>query len=24
MAAGIWHNNKIGAPVARSLVAFDH
>ena len=24
MAAGIWHNNKIGAPVTRSLVACDH
>jgi len=24
MAAGIWHNNKIGAPVTRSLIAFDH
>jgi hypothetical protein len=24
MAAGIWHNNKIGAPVTRSLVAYDH
>lgn len=24
MAAGIWHNNKIGAPVTRSLIAYDH
>jgi hypothetical protein len=24
MAAGIWHNNKIGALVTRSLVAYDH
>jgi hypothetical protein len=24
MATGIWHNNKIGAPVTRSLIAFDH
>lgn len=24
MAAGIWHNNKIGALVTRSLVACDH
>lgn len=24
MAAGIWHNNKTGAPVTRSLIAFDH
>lgn len=24
MAAGIWHNNKVGAPVTRSLVAYDH
>jgi hypothetical protein len=24
MTAGIWHNNKIGAPVTRSLVAYDH
>jgi hypothetical protein len=24
MAAGIWHNNKIGAPVTRSLTAYDH
>ncbi|WP_330321504.1 IS982 family transposase (plasmid) [Streptomyces clavifer] len=24
MAAGIWHNNRIGAPVTRSLVAYDH
>ncbi|MGI5291574.1 IS982 family transposase [Nonomuraea polychroma] len=24
MAAGIWHNNQIGAPVTRSLIAFDH
>jgi hypothetical protein len=23
-AAGIWHNNKVGAPVSRSLVAYDH
>jgi hypothetical protein len=24
MAAAIWHNNKIGAPVTRSLIAYDH
>ncbi|MDH6708266.1 hypothetical protein P3T27_005005 [Kitasatospora sp. MAA19] len=24
MAAGIWHNNLIGAPVTRSLIASDH
>jgi hypothetical protein len=24
MAAGIWHNNLIGAPVTRSLIAYDH
>jgi hypothetical protein len=24
MATGIWHNNKIGAPVTRSLIAYDH
>jgi hypothetical protein len=24
MAAGIWHNNKVGAPVTRSLIAYDH
>lgn len=24
MAAGIWHNNKIGASVIRSLIAYDH
>jgi hypothetical protein len=24
MAAGIWHNNQTGAPVTRSLIAFDH
>jgi hypothetical protein len=24
MAAGIWHNNKLGAPVTRSLIAYDH
>ncbi|MER6237645.1 IS982 family transposase [Streptomyces clavifer] len=24
MAAGIWHNNRIGAPVTRSLIAYDH
>jgi hypothetical protein len=24
MAAGIWHNNKIGALVTRSLIAYDH
>ncbi|MES0837391.1 MULTISPECIES: hypothetical protein [Nocardiopsidaceae] len=24
MAAGIWHHDKIGAPVTRSLVACDH
>jgi hypothetical protein len=24
MAAGIWHYNQIGAPVTRSLIAFEH
>jgi hypothetical protein len=24
MTAGIWHNNLIGAPVTRSLIAYDH
>lgn len=24
MAAGIWHNNLIGTPVTRSLIAYDH
>ena len=24
MTAGIWHNIKIGAPVTRSLVPYDH
>lgn len=24
MTAGIWHNNQTGAPVTRSLIAFDH
>ena len=24
MAAAIWHNNKIGAPITRSLIAYDH
>ena len=24
LAAAIWHNNKTGAPVTRSLVAYDH
>ncbi len=24
MAAGIWHNNAVGAPVTRSLIAYDH
>ncbi len=24
MTVGIWHNNQTGAPVARSLIAFDH
>lgn len=24
MASAIWHNNRIGAPVTRSLVAYDH
>ncbi|MEU3518298.1 IS982 family transposase [Streptomyces sp. NPDC006654] len=24
LAASIWHNNKIGAPVPRSLIAYDH
>nr|BEK63473.1 hypothetical protein KPHV_07000 [Kitasatospora purpeofusca] len=23
-AAGIWHNNLIGTPVTRSLIAYDH
>jgi hypothetical protein len=23
-AAGVWHNNKTGAPITRSLIAFDH
>ena len=24
MAAAIWHNNKTGASVTRSLIAYDH
>ncbi|MFV2094773.1 IS982 family transposase, partial [Micromonospora sp. LOL_014] len=24
MAAAIWHNNKTGAPVTRSLIAYDY
>jgi hypothetical protein len=24
MAAAIWHNRKTGAPVTRSLIAYDH
>jgi hypothetical protein len=24
MASAIWHNHKTGAPVLRSLTAFDH
>lgn len=24
MAATIWHNHKTGAPIMRSLIAFDH
>jgi hypothetical protein len=24
MTAAIWHNNKTGAPVTRSLIAYDH
>ncbi len=24
VAAGIWHNNAVGAPVTRSLIAYDH
>jgi hypothetical protein len=24
MTPRIWHNDKIGAPVTRSLVAYDH
>ncbi|GLZ00277.1 hypothetical protein Acsp02_75290 [Actinoplanes sp. NBRC 103695] len=24
MAATIWHNNKTGAPITRSLIAYDH
>jgi hypothetical protein len=24
MATAIWHNNKTGAPVTRSLIAYDH
>jgi hypothetical protein len=24
MAAAIWPNNKTGAPVTRSLIAYDH
>ncbi len=24
LAAAVWHNNKIGAPVTRSLIAYDH
>jgi len=24
MAAAIWHNNKTGQPVTRSLIAYHH
>jgi hypothetical protein len=24
MTAAIWHNNKTGAPITRSLIAYDH
>lgn len=24
MSAAIWHNNKTGAPITRSLIAYDH
>jgi hypothetical protein len=24
LTAAIWHNDKIGAPVLRSLTAYDH
>jgi hypothetical protein len=24
LATAIWHNNKTGAPVTRSLIAYDH
>jgi len=24
LAAGLWHNHKTGAPVTRSLIAYDH
>ncbi|GAA2807754.1 hypothetical protein GCM10010505_37500 [Kitasatospora aburaviensis] len=24
LATGIWHNNRIGAPDTRSLIAYDH
>lgn len=24
MAAAIWHNNRTGAPISRSLIAYDH
>jgi hypothetical protein len=24
MATAIWHNNKTGAAVTRSLIAYDH
>lgn len=24
MAAAIWHDNNIGAPITRSLIAYDH
>jgi hypothetical protein len=24
MAAAIWHNNKTGQPLTRSLIAYDH
>lgn len=24
MAAGIWHDNQMGAPITHSLIAFDH
>jgi hypothetical protein len=23
-SAAIWHNNKTGAPITRSLIAYDH
>jgi hypothetical protein len=24
LTAGIWHNDKTGQPVMRSLIAYDH